>query len=382
MTPSRGRAVLNFKNLYLKGRNFIRDHLGWPILACGLGITLIFTLIYDGLNLEGSEIVDYIRTAVLTIGALGGAYGLVLAARRQKVLEEQTRQGQEQTKQGQAQLFNDRLGRGAEMLGHESMAVRVAGIKVLEDLALSSDKKEIIYEILDKFLQNKATIRRDSDGKQIPPSDIHQKSDRHDVFASAEALIKIDQQLMRRTRFQTLDLDQFPFPKGIEKRASITITQSNCYNAQIVSTNINAHFDSSRLEVAQFFYSNLTSTYFKNAFLKYARFEYTNLSGVSFEGGDLEEATFFIVDCTGISFSGVQNLSGKSFNIIFYLDGKAPRQLPKDTDLSQFHAYQWVKRNDKDYRRLVNADNSLTKDEIFDFEFELNKIPGGPFKDD
>lgn len=133
-------------------QDYAKTYLGWPILAAGLGSILFFTLIYDDLNLTGNEPVGFIRTAVLTIGALGGAYGLVITARRQSVLEKQTQQGQDQ-------LFNDRLGRGVEMLAHDSMAIRVAGIKVLEDLALTSKKSDIIKNILDSYLQTNAQIK-------------------------------------------------------------------------------------------------------------------------------------------------------------------------------------------------------------------------------
>ena len=143
---------------------------------------------------EGEQtkgLTEFIQTFIFTLGGLGGGYGLILATRRQKVLEEQTKQGQDQ-------LFNDRLGRGAEMLGHESMAVRVAGIKVLEDLALTSDNKDIIYQIIDKFLHVGAILKRDTEGQIIHWTEGEiSKTSRHDIFASAEAMIKSSKEQRR-----------------------------------------------------------------------------------------------------------------------------------------------------------------------------------------
>ena len=280
MTPSRGRAVNTiilsaaffgclfgivvsvFKDRInlIKARfnlfkQTISDHLGWPILATGLGITLFFTLIYDELNLEGSEIVDYIRTAVLTIGAFGGAYGLVLAAKRQKVLEEQAKQGQDQ-------LFNDSFGRGVEMLGHESMTTRIAGIKVLEDLALSSVKKDIVYKTIEKFLQTKAAIKRDEKGRPIPSNNTLSRPERQDVIASAEALIRIDQKSGAQTNFNILNLAHFIFQGTNLEKISLRIFNCNLKSMYLDNIQFTGKIDHSNLANSGIRFSN-----FKNSII-------------------------------------------------------------------------------------------------------------------
>lgn len=373
-------AVLNAQ--FDQFRKYISSHLGWPIFFAGLGITLFFIFIYNEMNLEGIAAVDFLRTAVLTIGALGGGYGLILATRRQKVLEEQTEQGQKQIQQGQDQLFNDRLGRGAEMLGHESMAVRVAGIKVLEDLALTSGNKDIIYQIIDKFLHVGAILQQDAEGKILRSVGEIPKMNRHDIFASAEAMIRIVRLSKKTTKFHYLDLDQFTISIGKNERIRILSSQSNHYNSLIISSNLSAQFSRANLEATSFSFSNLTASAFRNSNLKYANFENTNLSGVSFENSNLDNTYFSVVDCTATNFNGAQNFHKNNFNLVFYMDGKAPHHLPKNYDLSEIHAYVWVKRNGRDYRKLLNANGSLSDHDVKDLEFLLNRIPGGPIQDD
>ena len=66
-------------------------------------------------------------------------YGLVQATARQNTFSKQVDTQIEQSKTANIQLFNDRLGRGVELLANDDMTLRKAGIRVLKDLAASVD---------------------------------------------------------------------------------------------------------------------------------------------------------------------------------------------------------------------------------------------------
>ena len=58
----------------------------------------------------------------------------------------------------QAQLFNDRLDRGVELLPNDEMIMRSAGVRILEDLGGNSSPQEtalivdILYDFLNRLL--------------------------------------------------------------------------------------------------------------------------------------------------------------------------------------------------------------------------------------
>ena len=131
-----------------------------------------------------------------------------------------------------------------------------------------------------------------------------------------------------------------------------------------------------------FFLSDLVGSKFECSELNYAKFAFSNLSSVNFYDTDLENVEFKAVDCTNTDFGIGKNLHQESFDYIFYLEGKPPRNLPEDTDLSKFFPYQWVKRDGKDFWQLVIYDNSLEGHDEHYLKYSLNNIPGGPIEDD
>ena len=101
---------------------------------------------------------DLLRSFILLFGVIGGGYGLYLSAKRQKTFSDQV---QVQVNQD----FNDRLGRGVELLTNESIVMRCAGINVLEDLAnnASEAQKSIVANIIYDFFCDKMVIKSDGD---------------------------------------------------------------------------------------------------------------------------------------------------------------------------------------------------------------------------
>lgn len=335
------------------------------------------------MNLEGIAAVDFLRTAVLTIGALGGGYGLVLATRRQKVLEEQTKQGQKQIQQGQDQLFNDRLGRGAEMLGHESMAVRVAGIKVLEDLALTSDHKGIIYQIIDKFLHIGAKRKYDDEAENIQAGNKIEKNERYDVFASAEALIKISSIEEKWAHFQDVDLDNFILPSyHVPYRFFFYSVISRHLNSKIYSCEMTGFFTEADFDYSEFINSDLRGTTFSGAILTSCHFENTNLSRVTFKYSILKQCKFVNVDCTDTFFdTGEKSYSDIGLNIdqfsyVYFEENKPPKGIPNDW-IKLENAYRWIESDSHYYRQLIDSSKQNTE-----IELNLKFVPGKPTEDD
>jgi hypothetical protein len=115
-----------------------------PLLGIGLLLIYIFT---------AAELIEAVRVWIFSVGLIGGGYGLVLAAKR-------TEKFATQVENSQAQLFNDRLGRGVELLSNDEMIIRSAGIRILEDLGGNSSLQEttLIINMLKDFLNDKGKL--------------------------------------------------------------------------------------------------------------------------------------------------------------------------------------------------------------------------------
>ena len=121
------------------------------------------------------------RTFILISGAFVGLYGLRLAIERQEKFSNQV--------QVQAdQRFNEKLGRGVELLAKEDASTRSAGIRVLEDLAnnATDEQKTIIANIIYDFFHEKTRIRYDKNGKRL--SSALAKERRQDVQTALDYL--------------------------------------------------------------------------------------------------------------------------------------------------------------------------------------------------
>ncbi len=342
-------AILsNCRDYFKKSTHVIRylksAYLGVFILIIGIVaatvLTLLFTQsgLYDALvgiiwgatktettQTYTTNIIEFMKTAVFTLGALGGAYGLVLAARRQNVLERQTQQGQDQ-------LFNDRLGRGVELLGHKDMAVRVAGIKVLEDLALTSEKRNIIRSIFDSFIQTNAGREIDYEASLIFPNEVTMIENRLDVFASVKAFIRIDQDINEFSHLNNLNLDNCDFTSLDYKKNIIHAFSCNLKNTTFAGLNLSdADFQFCHLSYAKFSLTDLTNSKFTFTNLSYARFIYSNLDGCNFSD----------VDCTSALFINTKNMTKDHLSQIFYEEGKPPI-VPDHVKIPSNRSYQWI----------------------------------------
>ena len=127
--------------------------------------------------------IELIRNLVFTLGALGGLYGLIIANKRQKKFEEQVETGQQQVENAQAQLFNDRLRYCVELLDKDTSFQQMEGIRLLDDLAKTSDDNQagMIIKILYSYVNNRGKIKNkmedgayllDGNKQKIPESPV------------------------------------------------------------------------------------------------------------------------------------------------------------------------------------------------------------------
>ena len=99
---------------------------------------------------EGGILEDFhalLRNLIWSIGGVGVAIGLWFADQRQKALSKQVQVEMDQS-------FNEKLGRGVELLANEkNVTSRIAGIRVLVDLAnnASQEQRPIIVSVIYNF---------------------------------------------------------------------------------------------------------------------------------------------------------------------------------------------------------------------------------------
>ena len=124
---------------------------------------------------------DLLRSLILCIVGMGGAYGLHLATKRQERFSKQVQVQIDQS-------FNEKLGRGVELLAKKDASMRSTGIRVLVDLFnnANEEQKTIIANIIYDFFHEKARSKYGENGERIP---ILQEESRQDVQAALDYLI-------------------------------------------------------------------------------------------------------------------------------------------------------------------------------------------------
>ncbi|MDA7634812.1 hypothetical protein N8755_02740 [Alphaproteobacteria bacterium] len=167
---------------------------------------------------EGRADAETIRNAILIIGGLMAFYGLVQATKRQESFAEQVDTQIKQAETAETQLFNDRLGRGVELLAKSDKMLSKAGIRVLEDLANSVDvieHKKIIANLLHDFIKNRAAkIYQDDKNGKMAPVPVSRGVDRSDVQLALDVylgLMCLFDETEQRQSFTNLDLSYLNF---------------------------------------------------------------------------------------------------------------------------------------------------------------------------
>ena len=274
-----------------------------------IGILVIAVLI--PLRNSEKEDLEFARVLILAMGALGGAYGLILATIRSVKFSDQVKTGQEQ-------LFNEQLGRGAELLANGEIVMRQTGIRVLEDLA-------------------ETTINQGLSKENIKQAQLIMRIIHDFVHADTNTPLKGNEDPGARIEKGKENLD---IALGIKTLASL-------YN------------ESGRLveleELVQF----------RNCRLEGVNFTDANLQGADFWGARLQGALFYNAklewaDCSMVNFLDAQGLTRNHVKGMIFLTGHRPI-LPKKLKqfLNEDRCYEAVEDpNDESSfrRRFIKSD--------------------------
>ncbi len=190
---------------------------------------------------------------ILTLGAIGAACGLILAARRSAKFSEQVDTGQKQ-------LFNEQLGRGAELLANEGIVMRQTGIRVLGNLAERTinepEQVKLIMQIIHDFVRSQTKHPSNDEGAE---------------------------------------------GKGVRDKGDIELS---------IRTLASLYNKSGRLveleELVQFLGCHFEKLSFSNAQLQGANFGGTNLQGANFVGANLQGANFMGAKLQEAHFTGAK----------------------------------------------------------------------------
>ena len=328
----------------------------------------------ENAGIEPSELL------IVTLGAIGAACGLILAARRSAKFSEQVDTGQKQ-------LFNEQLGRGAELLTRKEMVMRRTGIRVLEDLAKTTinkpDQVKLIMRIIHDFVHEKTSSpSKDKERLDIALgirtlASLYNEVDKSDGPVGFIKLLNFSWRHLEKLDFRNAELQGVDF-RGAELQGAdfrnAKLERTNFRDAKLERANFRGaklervNFRGAKLERARFYRAKLKRARFYRAELQGANFVGAELQGANFDSAELQGAIFigvelqganFIdaelewVDCTGADFSGAKNLKKEQVGVMIF-DTELFPKLPKGfkDDLDPKRGYEWKKdQNDKSNRR-------------------------------
>ena len=305
-------------------RWLVFTEMGWFVV---IEVIVVIVLIY----FFGSKEAEFARLLITGMIAVGGGYSLILAARRavkfseqvdtaQKQVEigqkqvdtaqKQVEIGQKQVDTGQNQLFNEQLGRAAELLANEKMAIRQSGIRVLADLAEKTPNQvKLIMQIIYDFVAA-------------------------DYLSSANPWKRLDIAL-------GIKMLGFLYNKSGQKVELKKLVEFTGYHLKGLDLR------DAELQGVEFFATKLQGARFHNAQLQGARFHNAQLQGSQFfnaqlQGADFNSAQLEWADCSLANFSDAINLTEDQVSgMIFDVD--APPKLPDDLEqfLDKRRGYEW-----------------------------------------
>lgn len=278
---------------------------------------------------------DLLRSLILCIGGIGGAYGLHLATKRQKTFSEQV---QVQVNQD----FNDRLGRGVELLANKDVSMRSAGISVLEDLAnnASEAQKSIVANIIYDFFCDKMAIKSGDDYNKA-----HSVEDRQDLQNALDFLVGLpsyerEKSLQKRIINGRLDLRKLKFihlhftNKLLE---NIDFSQSYFYESE---------FKNDTIMNVSFYDAKIRSSIFGMEHIAYSLTSIVPnippkkiILGCDFGNTEFSNTDFYNMNIESTNFSHIQFFEG-DFHDVEFLGGlfcfKSNMGISSDLDLPCF----------------------------------------------
>ena len=320
-----------------------------------------FTTLSDGL--------EFARLFIAVMIAVGGAYGLILATRRAVKFSEQvdTAQkqveiGQKQVETGQKQLFNEQLGRAAELLTKEEKPMRRTGIRILEDLAettinqgLSKEnikQAQLIMRIIHDFV-HADTSPPLKDDKNLGAR-IEKGKEKLDIALGIRTLVSLYNESEKRDDFK--ELVQF---RGCRLEGLI-FSGAKLQGADFTRAKLQgADFTHAKLQGVNFSHAELQGAHFNHAKLQGVEFVEVKLQGANLGDAKLQGANFSFTelewaDCTRANFSDAIDLTEDQVKRMIF-DIRDLPTLPKglENSLDPKHGYELkeIPNNESNFHR-------------------------------
>ncbi|MER5261111.1 hypothetical protein ABTZ99_03365 [Actinosynnema sp. NPDC002837] len=149
--PSRGTTPTSTPPVVLREKQVVADVKGsmgrslvkWLVLALLLAAATGYGLyrllgrpaLPSSTSFTTAELLDLLKIGLAVVGGLGAVVALAVGYRKQQVSEAAHVIATRQEQRERTKFFNERYGKAAEQLGHESFAVRLAGVYAMVGLA-------------------------------------------------------------------------------------------------------------------------------------------------------------------------------------------------------------------------------------------------------
>lgn len=282
------------------------------IIAVIITAYIIYRLSYN------ENVNDLIRNIIFATGGIGGLYGLIIATRRQNRFEEQVTLGQEQHKLDQKQfkivsqqMFNERLGRGVELLSHSKVLFRLAGIRVLNDLLLSADKSQqkLIIEILTDFLHSMSPLQS-TNNKTLGLGTIP-RSEKLDIELTVRTLMD------HTGEYNKIEFTGWEFSSFNNPLIKISFDRLDLRGLDFSNTKFsNANFSYSNLDGCDFSGSNIINTIFRTSGMGNADQRFQTYENINFSGSKLVNCCFSTSKFINVEFSNYESEKNQRTQII------------------------------------------------------------------
>lgn len=236
---------------------------------------------------------DPLSTVIRNVGlVIGGVVAVLLAIWRSRVAERQVATSQ----QG---LMNERYQRGAEMLGHEVLAVRLGGIYALQRLAAERPEQYHI-QIMELFC---AFVRFPTDDKMMGSCRLMEEQD-----GTSQTLRPDVQDTMRFLGSRSQDGIHLEWKEDFK----LYLRDANLSNLQAADANFSrAWLRNANLSNTVLIRADLSGARLRKANLSKSRLQDANLSRASLNGANLSNAS---LDGANLSYASL-NRANLSSNV-------------------------------------------------------------------
>ena len=338
------RSIWRFFIRHILDRLLISIIFVGGVIMLALAVRLFWAVrpIWRGDILELHDSYDLLRGLIWSMGGLGAAIGLWFASQRQKALSKQV-----QVQVGQD--FNDRLGRGVELLAKEDIVMRCAGVQILRDLTDNANdrQKPIVAKIIYDFFCDNARVKYDSNKNHCAR---HEADSIQDLQDALDMLINLPLDLriiLREGRGDDLDFRSLDFSYltlKCEKLEQVDFSNSCFFKTDFFISNLeNATFQGANFMDVVFNRINFKYIHFWDAHFTDVKFRYVRFANVLFWETYFKDVKFNMAYFVGGEFQ-----SECAIRVFSYSD--LPRFI-----CSKIEAIKFEFSDDIDRRRFFEA---------------------------